>query len=139
MGIKQVSETFVSPENHSWLRVAMGLNEADPGTLDIDVVLTAGALLASLANGDIPSGLPLGKVTATGRLVPYTDAHTYGVGSDVCVGLLAHTKSVGTAAGQREPCAVFWGPGEVILSKLPVPAAVDAAAQADLPHIKFVA
>lgn len=136
MGIKQTSETFVSPENHSWLRVAMGLNEADPATLDGDAFLAAGAILASYANGDIPSGVPVAKLAATGRLVPYVDGVAVD-GSATCVGLLAHTKSIGKLAGSREPCAVFWGPGEVILSKLPV--ALDAAGQADLPHIKFVA
>lgn len=140
MGIAQKHETFVSPEDRSWLRVAMGTDVMDAGTLSVDAFLAGAAFLASYANGDIPSGVPLGRLTAAVNgihmLVPYDN--TAADGSQTCVGLLGTTKSLGVTAGQFEPCAVFWGPGEVILSKLPI--ALDAPGQADLAaHIKFVA
>lgn len=140
MGIAQKSETFITPEDHSWLRVKMGLQNMDGGTLRVDDFLAAGATLAQLANGDIPSGFPVARLTAAVNgihlIVPYVDGGAGGIGT--CVGLLGTTKSLGVVAGQLEPCAIFWGPGEVILSKLPI--VLDAAGQADLAaHIKFVA
>lgn len=132
MGIAQKTETFVSPEDHSWLGKSIGFDQMDPGTLDVDVFLAHG-----FATGFIPSGVVLGKVTATGLLVPYTDAATYGAGSDTAVGHLGTSKSLGTTAGQKEPCAIFWL-GEVIEAKLPASHGLTAAAKADLTHIKYV-
>ena len=121
MGIAQTSESFVSPEDHSWLRSDLGLDKTRPGTLSVD------AFLATWPTGEIPSGVVLGQITASKLLVPYDDDGTDD-GRRVAVGHLAHSKSLGTAAGQLEPCAVLWM-GEVIVDRLPANAGLDANGQ----------
>lgn len=46
-----------------------------------------GVTIAS-GSGVVPAGTVLGRVTATKKYVPYTDAGTHGAGSDTAVGVL---------------------------------------------------
>lgn len=130
MGIAQKSETFVSPEDHRWLGKTFGTDSMNSETLDVDAFLAA-----DWADGDIPSGVALGKITASGLLAPYDDGAVDG--TEDCVGFLGHSKSLGTDAGQQEPCAVLWR-GQVVVAYLPDNHGADAAVAADLPHVAFV-
>lgn len=134
MGIRlmQVTETFPPAEDQSWLGSAHGTNTAD--TITLDKVLC----LAAFPTGIVPSGVALGKVTATGRYAPYADANVDGTGT--ALGLLFQTVDFrGTTAGttQDSPAALFWH-GEVVTAKLPASNGVDAAAKADMTQIRFV-
>lgn len=70
-----------------------------------------GVTISFAAAGELAAGTILGRVTATGKYVAYTDAATNGVGSDtaICV-LRTHVKSdvIGDALGE----AVF---GQAVL------------------------
>lgn len=60
-----VTETFSPGEDHSWLGKAIGTTECDTVTLDADSFLT------TFPTGIVPSGVVLGKVTATGLYRQY--------------------------------------------------------------------
>jgi predicted thioesterase len=82
----------------------------------------------------------VGKITATGLYVPYTDAGTHGVGSDVALGHLLTTVDLGgttTATVDRVAAALYWH-GEVVEAKLPANHGLTTAAKADLPQIRDV-
>jgi hypothetical protein len=61
-----VSETFSPAEDQSWLGSKHGVENATPITLDADKFLT------TFPTGIVPSGVALGKITATGLYAPYT-------------------------------------------------------------------
>lgn len=63
LGIR--TETFDPVENHEWLGSAHGTDICDSITLDGDAFLTL------FPTGVIPSGVVLGRVTASGKYVPY--------------------------------------------------------------------
>ena len=129
------SETFTPSEDQRWLGSAHGTNTGDPITLDGDI-----GFLALFPTGVIPSGVMLGKITATGLYVPYTDAGTHGVGSDVAQGHLLTTIDLGgttTATVGPTGAALFWH-GEVIEARLPTGHGVTTAGKADLPQIKYI-
>lgn len=122
-------------ENQSWLGSAHGTNECDSIQLDAD------KFLAAFPSGVVPSGVALGRVTATGLYVPYTDLETHGVGSGVAQGLLftsANLKGTTAAAAQDVWAALYWH-GSVLEANLPVGHGLDANGRADMKHIRFVA
>lgn len=128
------TEVFSANEDQSWLGSAHGTNEADSITLNGDLFLTL------FPTGIVPSGVVLGKITATGLYVPYTDAGTNGVGSDVALGHLFTTVDLGgttAATVDRVAAAIFWH-GEVVESKLPTGHGLTAAAKVDLNQIRYV-
>lgn len=135
MGMKLglVTESFSPPENQSWLGSAHGTQEADSITLDGD------AFLATFTDGVIPSGVALGKVTASGKYVPYDNGA--GDGSEVCVGALFTTVDLGgTTAGTvgDTGAALLWH-GEIVEANLPTDHGWDANAKTDVAgHIHFV-
>ena len=65
MDLRNKTETFVPGENHEWLGSAHALDTCDPITLD------GSAFLSLFADGIVPSGVALGKITATGLYGPY--------------------------------------------------------------------
>lgn len=75
---------------------------------------------------DLAEGTVLGKVTASGKYVAYTDAATNGVGSDTAVGLLYHAVSPRTGVDVLGSMQVF---GVVRGTALP---GITAAARVDL-------
>jgi hypothetical protein len=126
------TETFDPAEDHSWLGSQHGTENCDPVTLNGD------AFLATFTDGVVPSGVVLGRVTATGRYVPYSDAAVDG--SEVARGHLFTTIDLGgtTAATVGDtPAALYWH-GEVVESKLPTGHGLDAAAKTDLSQIRYV-
>lgn len=95
-------------------------------------------LTAAYPNGHIPSGIPLGKVTATGLYGPYDPAAVDGRGD--AAGHLFASISVDRDSSGDLGAALFWS-GEVITNFLPAaPAAqIDAAGRADVAaHIAYV-
>jgi hypothetical protein len=126
------TETFSASEDQSWLGSAHGTNECDSITLDGD------AFLATWPDGIIPSGVVLGRVTATGLYQPYDDGVATGI--EVARGHLFTTIDLGgTTAGTvgNTPAALFWH-GEVVEANLPADHGLDAAAKADLGQIRYV-
>lgn len=130
LGIRR--ETFGAPEDHSWLGSQHGTDNCDPITLDGD------AFLATFTDGIVPSGVVLGRVTATGLYAPYDGAAADG--SEVAKGHLFTTKELGgtTAATVGNVSAALYWHGEVVEANLPVGHGLDAAAKADLPQIRYV-
>jgi hypothetical protein len=122
------TETF-SQEDQSWLASAHGTDAARSITLDTSA-FTSGT---HYPNGYFPSGLPLGKITASGKYAPYNNAAADG--TEVLAGFLftsVKAPSVNTIDPQG---ALLWH-GAVVESKLPI--AVDAAGKTDLAgYIKF--
>lgn len=77
--------------------------------------------------GFIPSGVPLGKVTATGKYGPYDN--TANDGREVCQGFLFAFTNV--RDGQEvSACAIWVGPGIIDESELPI--ALDSTGKTDL-------
>lgn len=134
MGIAQKTETFVSPEDHSWLGKSNGFEAMDSITLDIDSFLT------TWPTGDVPSGVCLGALTALVDGVrvyaPYDADNTDG--TEVMAGHLGTSKSLGTVVGQLEPAPLFWGPGEVIEANLPTDSGIDEDAKTAMTLIRYV-
>ncbi len=84
-------------------------------------------LAGAFPNGFLPSGIVLGRVTATGLYGAYADAAVDGRG--VAVGFLAVT--VTTTGGGNISAALYWH-GEVVESFLPAGHGLDAAGRTDL-------
>ncbi|MFJ4356914.1 head decoration protein [Streptomyces massasporeus] len=122
MNLTQTTESF-GQDDQSWLASAHGTSNARTITLDTST-FTAGT---HYPNGYFPSGLPLGKITATGKYGPYNDAASDG--TEVLAGFLMtaiDAPSVNTIDPQG---ALLWH-GAVIEAKLPV--AVNANGKADV-------
>lgn len=119
-------------EDRSW---DLSPHGSDPGstpsiTLDVSSFTEA----THYPDGYLPSGLPLGKITATGLYGPYDDGALDG--REVCAGLLfASVKIPDTSDTTKDVGGALKVHGFVDASKLPV--ALDAAGQADLTLIHF--
>lgn len=121
-------ETTFGSDSKEWLGSEHGTTTCE--SIALDAVLC----LAEFADGQVPSGAVLGRVTATGRYGPYDDAAVDG--REVARGHLFDTVKV--SADRNAGGALFWH-GQVRRSKLPVNHGLDAAAEADLTHIHYVA
>ena len=116
-----VKTTDYGVDAKDWLGSAHGVNTAEAITLDPTL------MLAAFADGNVPSGVTLGRVTATGRYARYDNAATDG--REVMVGHLLNRVKV--TAGQNAGGALFWH-GQVVESKLPTGHGLDAAGKADV-------
>lgn len=126
------TETFLAPEDHRWLGSAHGTDICDSITLDGDFFLTA------FPTGVIPSGVVLGKVTASGKYRTYDDAAMDG--TQAAKGHLFTTIDLGgitSAVTGDVTGALFWH-GEVVEAKLPTSHGLDAAAKVDLVLVRYV-
>lgn len=122
MNLTQTTESF-GQDDQSWLASAHGTDTARSITLDTST-FTSGT---HYPNGYFPSGLALGKITATGKYGPYSNAASDG--TEVLAGFLMtaiDAPSVNTIDPQG---ALLWH-GAVIEAKLPI--AVDSAGKADV-------
>lgn len=122
MNLTQTTESF-GQDDQSWLASAHGTDTARSITLDTSA-FTSGT---HYPNGYFPSGLALGKITATGKYGPYSNAASDG--TEVLAGFLMtaiDAPSVNTVDPQG---ALLWH-GAVIEAKLPI--AVDSAGKADV-------
>lgn len=129
-----VTQTFTAPEDQRWLGSAHGTNTADTVTLDADTFLT------TFPTGIVPSGVTLGKVTASGKYRQYNNANADG--TEVMAGHLLTTVDLGgtTAATVTNdiPAALYWH-GEVVQAKLPTGHGLDAAGIVDMAgRIRYV-
>lgn len=122
MNLAPVTETF-GQDDQSWLASAHGTDNAESITLDTSA-FTANT---HYPKGYFLSGLPLGKITATGKYAPYVDANSDG--TQTLVGfLLAAVKA--PADTTVDPQGALLVHGMVVTSKLPV--AVDANGKTDV-------
>lgn len=120
-------------ENQTWIGNG-GMPIGQPRSIVLD--RSAFDFAAVFTEGHIPSGIGLGKVTATGMYAPYAPAGANG--TEVLAGYLfasipVDSDSTGDLAG-----ALFWS-GEVIEANLPADDTTDANGKADVAnHIAFV-
>jgi Bacteriophage lambda head decoration protein D len=123
MILNPVTETFQN-EDQSWLGTEHGTSACPSITLDTSA-FTAGT---HYPNGYFPSGLALGKITATGLYAPYVDANSDGTG--VLAGFLFCSVDA-PASNLIDVPAALYEHGAVIVAKLPIPGSVDANGKAD--------
>lgn len=117
------SETF-GADNQTWLASAHGVGDVGrPVTLDTSA-FTAGT---HYPQGFFKSGIPLGKLTATGKYVPYNNA--LADGSEVLAGFLLTPVKAPTDT-TIDPVGALFEHGMVVEANLPI--AVDAAGKADV-------
>lgn len=127
----KIQEESWSNEDQRWLGGAHGTETCDSITLDADL------FLAAFPDGVVPSGVVLGKITATGLYGPYSNAAADG--RQTAVGFLYKTTDLrgkSAADAQDMTAALFWH-GEIVESFLPVGHGLDAAARAELTQIRF--
>ena len=126
-----ITTTSYQTEKRSWMLSQWGQGPGENPNIVLDKsAFTSGT---HYPNGYFPSGLPLGKITATGLYGPYDDAASDG--RQVCAGFL-HS-SVKAPDTDRDPAGALVVAGFIRLSKLPV--SLDANGQADLKLCHFVA
>ena len=113
--------TDYTSDSKEWLGSAHGVDNADPVTLD------AALMLAVFTDGNVPSGVVLGRVTATGRYGPYNNAAVDG--REVARGHLFNPMKVETG---RNVVGAMLRHGHVVEAKLPTNHGLDAAAKTDL-------
>lgn len=129
MDLSLKTETF-GGDNQSWLDSAHGQDAATSVTI---VPGAAGGFTPAThyPTGTLPSGTPLGKITATGKYGLYDDAATDG--RQTLVGFLLVGQKIGTAG----VIAPLLRHGRINAAALPF--AIDAAARADVAgRIDFV-
>lgn len=147
-----VSTVAFQSERRSWL---YGLHGTDPGTtpsatLDVSAFTAA----SHYPNGFLPSGLVLGRITATGLYAPYNPtfdadpvaAGQQGDGREVAAGILfASVRIPNLADLTKDVGGALLVHGFVRISKLPIAPGtagggfLDAAAQNALRLIHFTA
>lgn len=116
------SETFAA-DDQTWLGSAHGTSSARSITLDTSA-FTAGT---HYPDGFFTSGLPLGKITATGKYAPYVDAAVDGTG--VLAGfLLSPVKA--PALTTTDVVGALLIHGVIVEANLPV--AIDAGGKTDV-------
>lgn len=116
------TETYYE-DDHSWLASAHGTDATRTITLDVSA-FTSGA---HYPRGYLPSGLPLGRIAATGLYGPYDP--NAGDGRQVLAGFLfASIKA--PASSSIDVAGALLEHGKVIASKLPVTLADPDEAQA---------
>ncbi len=124
------------PDDRAWLLTELVGHQQSTATVyggNIDFSLfTANT---HYPNGYLPSGLLLGKVTATGRLGPYSNGATNG--TETAVGFLYNATRVPASTATRVAGTVVDSFAIVSESRLPANHGLDAAAKAELPLIKF--
>lgn len=132
MDLATRKESFGS-EDLSWLGSAHGTEAQETITLD------GSAFSADFADGVIPSGTVLGKITDSGLYGPYAAAGAGGL--DAAVGFLATTtrlqrRDLGDSSTVFNDvgAALLWH-GRIVVSNLPVqdgPGSLDDGARGDL-------
>ncbi len=132
--LRQVTDIDMS--GPQWLASAKGMDTVRPCTLDVSTWTSA-----FYPQGRLPSGLYLGKITATGRYGKYDDAA--GDGRNVCVGFLEADVAVDPENPTTTPIlAAFRFEGVVVdaaITTINNGVALDANGKADLAaYFKFV-
>jgi hypothetical protein len=122
--------TTYSQGNKTWLRSDYGLLTGQTVTLSI-AAFTSGT---HYPNGFIPSGIALGKITASGEYGPYDNAAVDG--RQTMTGHLLNDEAVVT--GQTKLTSSMLWQADVDESKLPTTHGVDSAGKTDVAaHIRY--
>lgn len=112
MDLNVTTETF-GADKMDWLASAHGAWETAR-----TITLDGADLVAVYTDGNVPSGVPIGKVNATGRYKIYNNAASDG--SDVLVGfLLTPQKVKGRDGATINPSGPLMRHGQVVEAKLP--------------------
>lgn len=123
----RTEQTFVN-ENQTWIGPGglSAMKDARSITLD----RSAFDLVTAFPNNLLPSGIGLGKITATGLYAPYVDGNSDG--TQVLRGHLMVTVAADklSAATADIPAALYWR-GEVVEANLPTGHGLDAAGKVD--------
>lgn len=122
MDLTVTSESF-GQDNQSWLGASHGTDLGRSITLDTSA-FTAGT---HYPDGYFPSGLPLGKITASGLYGPYDNAASDG--TEVLAGFLLTPVKPGSPT-TVDVGGVLFEHGRVVEANLPI--AIDAAGRADV-------
>lgn len=120
MDLNITTEEF-QQDDQSWLGSAHGTESARPVTLDISEFTEA----THFPDGFMPSGTPIGEITASGLFGPYDDAATDGRED-----LVGHTLTGVKVTGDNDVQVALFEHGRVVEANLPI--AIDAAAKADV-------
>jgi hypothetical protein len=122
-----VESTDFQTEDRSWLASDYGTDEPRTVTLDVSA-FTSGT---HYPNGYIPSGIVLGKITATGLYGPYSNAASDG--REVASGhLFSSVKVPNTAVTTIDVGGALMEMGIVVEAKLPSGHGLDSAGKTDL-------
>lgn len=136
MNLAIVTQTFGATEDQSWLGSSHGTNLGDP------ITLNAASFASAFPTGVVPSGVVLGKITATGLYAPYAAGNADGTQTPLGHLLTTHDFSQGiinlAAASWTNSSAPLFYHGEVIIAKLPAASGYVAAVATALPLIKYV-
>jgi hypothetical protein len=124
MDLSLKTESFTQDKRH-WLGSAHGTDAPVSVTLDVSK-FTAGT---HYPDGYIKSGIPLGKVTATGLYGPYDNAATDG--REVAVGFLFTAQDV-NARGVASTKVVGSMLLHCFIKEAKLPVAIDSAGKADV-------
>lgn len=119
----QPTETW-TPDDHSWLGSSDGTKYPQGVTLDVST-FTSGTHYPA---GYIPSGVVLGRITATGLYGPYDN--TANDGREVAAGFLYTARRV-RSGGPDVGAALHWR-GVVVAANLPTGHGLDSNARTDL-------
>jgi hypothetical protein len=123
------------PDDRPWL-LFEAVGHQQPVSTDAGLINFALFTLAThYPDGFIRSGVVLGRVTAGGRLGPYSDTATDG--RQTSVGFLYNATRVPTDLTRKVSAAFVDCFAVVWESRLPTGHGLDAAARLDLPLIKF--
>lgn len=114
-------------DSKEWLGSAHGTNNADPVTLD------ATLMRAVFTDGNVPSGVVVGRVTTSGRYGPYNNAAVDG--REVARGHLLNPIKVKT--GQNAGAAMLRH-GHVFEARLPTNHGLDAPAKVELSQFIYI-
>lgn len=116
-----ITSTDYGSDDKSWLGSAHGFDAMPTITLDSDL------FTATFTDGHVPSGVTLGRVTASGLYGPYDDGAVDG--RETMVGHLGEARQI--EAGKNIPAPLFRH-GQVIEANLPDNHGLNAAGKADV-------
>lgn len=125
MDISVRNKKTYTGSNHRWIGKTQALKDADSITLQRSTF----NLTSTFPNGVIPSGVVLGRITATGHYGHYDDAASDG--REVAVGFLVEDVPYDRDSTANLGGALMWW-GEVVEAHLPTGHGLNAAAKTDL-------
>lgn len=125
MDLSLKTESFTQ-DRRDWLGSAHGTDAPVSVTLDVSTFTQA----THYPDGYIKSGIPLGKITASGKYGPYDDTKTDG--RQVCVGFLFTAQDVVSPRGVVAASAVGSMLVHCFIKEAKLPVSIDAAGKTDL-------
>ncbi|MFE0326339.1 head decoration protein [Streptomyces sp. NPDC058960] len=125
MDLSLKTESFTQ-DKRDWLGSAHGTDAPVSVTLDVSTFTQA----THYPDGYIKSGIPLGKITASGKYGPYDDTKTDG--RQTCVGFLFTAQDVVSPRGVVSTSAVGSMLLHCFIKEAKLPVTIDAAGKTDL-------